>query len=66
MQAKIVQITEKRKRAPAEGTEMRQVANKQQRLDAREAILALPAPVERMTTLRELRILKLKEAEAEI
>jgi hypothetical protein len=55
VQAKMTEINGKRKRGPLEGTEARQAAKKQQRLEAREAILALPAPVGRMTTLRELR-----------
>jgi hypothetical protein len=54
VQAKIVQIREKRKRGPSEGTEACQAAKKHQGLESREEILALHAPVGRMTTLREL------------
>jgi uncharacterized FAD-dependent dehydrogenase len=60
VQAKIVEIQEKRKRVPLEGTEARQAAKRQRRLDAREVVLARPAPVGKMTTLRELRALHLK------
>jgi hypothetical protein len=53
VQAKISKIDGKRKRGLSEGTEARQAARKQQRLEARAGVLALPAPVGRMTTLRE-------------
>jgi hypothetical protein len=62
MQAKIIEIKMKWKRGPYKGTEARQATKKQQQLEAREEILALASPVGRMTTLRELHILKIKEA----
>jgi hypothetical protein len=62
VQAKIQNIKVKRSRGHYEGTEARQVAKRQRRLDAREEVLASPAPVGRMTTLRERRVLKLNEA----
>jgi hypothetical protein len=62
VQAKMIDIKEKRKRGAYEGTEARKAAKKEQRLAAREEIIALPPPVGRMTTLRQLRVLKLKEA----
>jgi hypothetical protein len=63
VQAKMIQIMEKRKRGPCQGTEARQATRKRLRIEAREAVLASPAPpLEKMTTLRELRILNLKEA----
>jgi hypothetical protein len=61
VQAKILDIKVKRSRGQYEGTEARLVAKRQRRLDAREAVLASPAPVGRMTTLRERRLLKLNE-----
>jgi hypothetical protein len=62
VQAKIQNIKVKRSRGHYEGTEARQVAKRRRRLDAREEVLASPAPVGRMTTLRERRVLKLNEA----
>jgi hypothetical protein len=62
VQAKIIEIKVKRSRGQYEGTEARQAAKRQRRLDAREQVLASPAPVGRMTTLRERRVLKLNEA----
>ena len=62
VQAKIVEIRQKRKKAPSDANEARQAAKKQRRLDARVEVLALPAPDGRMTTLREQRALKLKQA----
>jgi hypothetical protein len=62
VQDKIIAIKGKRKRGQSEGTEARQAANRQRRLDAREAVLASPPPQGKMTTLRERRVEKLKEA----
>jgi hypothetical protein len=52
-QAQISEIDGKRKRGPSEGTEARQAARKQQQLEARAGVLALPTPVGGMTTLWE-------------
>jgi hypothetical protein len=62
VQAKIIEMKRKQKRGHAEGTIARQTAKRQRRLDAREEVLASPAPAGRMTTLRERRIIQLKEA----
>jgi hypothetical protein len=63
VQAKMIDIKEKRKRGPCQGTEARQATRKRLRIEAREAILASPAPpLAKMTTLRELRLLNLKGA----
>jgi hypothetical protein len=62
VQAKILDIKVKRSRGQYKGTEARQVAKWQRQLDARNEVLALPAPVGRMTTLRERGVLKLNEA----
>jgi hypothetical protein len=62
VQAKMVQIKGKRKRGQSEGTEVRQSARRQRRLDARDEVLTSPAPVGIMITLRERRVLKLREA----
>jgi uncharacterized membrane protein YkoI len=62
VKAKIMEIQGKRKRGPYEGTVERQAQKRQARLDARLAVLALPAPEGRMTTLRQRRDLLLKEA----
>ncbi len=51
VQAKIIEIKEKRKKGPSDGTEERQAAKRQRRLDAREAVLARPMPEGKMTTL---------------
>ena len=62
VQAKILEIKGKRKRGVYEGTEARQAARRQRRLDARQEVLDSPSPEGRMRTLRELRImLQLKE-----
>jgi hypothetical protein len=61
VQAKIVDITGKRKRGHSEGTQARQTARRQRRLDARAEVLTLPAPEGRMITLRQRRVLKLRE-----
>jgi hypothetical protein len=60
VQAKIIEIKEKRKKAPSDENEARQAAKKQRRLDARVKVLASPAPEGRMTTLRERHALELK------
>jgi hypothetical protein len=52
VQAKIIKIKRKRKRGHTEGTAARQNAKRQRQLDAREEVLASPAPAGRMTTLR--------------
>jgi hypothetical protein len=62
VQAKIIEIKRKRKRGHSKGTIARQTAKRQRRLDAREEVLASPAPAGRMTTLRERHIRQLKEA----
>ena len=62
VQAKIVEIKEKRKKGPSDANEVRQAAKKQRRMDARAEVLAFPAPEGRMTTLRQQRSLELVEA----
>jgi hypothetical protein len=62
VQAKIVEIKEKRKKGPSDANEARQAAKKQRRMDARAEVLAFPAPEGRMTTLRQQRSLELVEA----
>jgi hypothetical protein len=62
VQAKIVKIKGKLRQGHYEGTEGRQAAKRQRRLDQQQEVLALPAPVGQMTTLREWRVLKLHEA----
>ena len=61
VQAKILEIKGKRKRGLYEGTEARKAARRQRRLDARQEVLYWPSPEGRMRTLRELRMLQLKE-----
>jgi hypothetical protein len=62
LQAKIIEIKRKRKRGHSKGTIAHQTAKRQRQLDAREEVLALPAPAGRMTMLRERCIIQLKEA----
>jgi hypothetical protein len=58
--AKISDIKLKRQEiGQSEETEARQAAKRQKRLDRRDKVLTLPAPVGRMTTLRERRALRL-------
>jgi hypothetical protein len=61
VQAKIVAIKEKRK-GPSDANEARQATKKKRQTQARDEVLALPAPVGKMTTLRERHVLQLKEA----
>ena len=61
VQAKIIEMKAKRKRGHSEGNEACQAAKRQRRLDAREEVLAAPAPEGKMTTLREQRVLILKK-----
>jgi hypothetical protein len=51
--AKIINIKGKQKRGQSKETVARQSAKRQRQLDAQEEVLAAPAPVGRMTTLRE-------------
>ncbi len=62
VQAKIVEIKEKRKKGPSDANEVRQAAKKQRRMDDRARVLAFPAPEGRMTTLRQQRGLELQAA----
>jgi hypothetical protein len=62
VQAKITEIKGKRKKGHSKGTVACQSTKRQRRLDAREEVLALPAQEGRMTTLRERRVIQLKEA----
>jgi hypothetical protein len=55
VQAKIEDIKVKRQRGQNEGTQARQAAKRQKRLDARDEIADSPAPTGTMTTLRERR-----------
>ena len=57
VQAKIFEIKTKQKREPLEGTGVHQAARQQQCLEAQDEILALSAPVGKMTTLWELHTL---------
>jgi hypothetical protein len=59
---KISDIKGKWKRGQSEETVARRATKRQRRLDAREEVLTAPAPVGRMVTLRERRVLQLKEA----
>jgi hypothetical protein len=61
VQTKMMEIHKKRKREPFEGAEARQAAKKLLRIEAREAVLAMPAPPvdTKMLTLREIRILEM-------
>ena len=61
VQARIVEIKEKRKKDPSDAIEVRQTAKKERRMDARAEVLAFPAPEGRMTTLRQQRDLDLEE-----
>jgi hypothetical protein len=61
VQAKILEIKGKRTRGVYEGTESRKAARRRRRLDVRQEVLDSPSPVGRMTTLREIRMLQLKE-----
>ena len=62
VQAKIVEIKEKRKKGPSDANEVRQAAKKQRRMDDRARVLAFPAPEGTMTTLRQQRGLELQAA----
>jgi hypothetical protein len=62
VKAKILEIQGKRKRGRYEGTLARQAKKRQRQLDRRQEVLDLPSPEGRMTTLRERRVLLLKEA----
>jgi hypothetical protein len=62
VQAKITEIKGKRKKGHSKGTVACQSTKRQRRFDAREEVLALPAQEGRMTTLREGRVIQLKEA----
>ena len=63
VEAKIISIRGKRKRGQSKETVACQSAKSQRRLDAREEVLAAPAPdFGKMTTLRDRRALRLKEA----
>jgi hypothetical protein len=61
VQARIVEIKEKRKKDPSDAIEVRQAAKKERQMDARAEVLAFPAPEGRMTTLRQQRDLDLEE-----
>jgi hypothetical protein len=60
VQATIIEIKEKWKKGPSDGTEVRQAAKKQRQLNTREDVLARPTPVGKMNTLRELHTIHLK------
>jgi hypothetical protein len=62
VQTKIMEIKEKRKRGRCLVAEELRAARKQKRLDAREEILAPPAPEGKMVTLRERRVLYFKNS----
>jgi hypothetical protein len=62
VQAKMIEIKERWKRGHCQGTEACQATRKQLRSEAREAILTSPPSLAKMTMLRELHILNLKEA----
>ena len=62
VQAKIVEIKEKRKKGPSDANEVRQAAKKQRKMDNRARVLAFPALEGRMATLRQQRGLELQAA----
>jgi hypothetical protein len=62
VQAKIVAIRKKRKKGPSDANKVRQAAKKQRQMDARAKVLASPITVGKMVTLREQRVLQLKDA----
>jgi hypothetical protein len=62
VKAKILEIQGKRKRGLYEGVLAQQAEKRQRQLDRRQEVLDSPSPEGRMTTLRERRVLLLKEA----